>query len=422
MKTIVFLPATWNLAETTRTIQVAKACRQEFRVSFAGYGGPFERLIEEEGFPLTRLSPRLSKTKIEYMYKVDQGEAIGTFFSLEETRQRIENEIKYLKEVRPVAAVTGFNVTSPVSCQAAKTPLVWLTQSTWDFNTIMDRNLGSYIDDLDLPLLRWLPEAALKWLTKRLSTLIARIALRPLNAVAKEYGLEPFAEIQDLWNRFFNLMAEPDDFSGLQDVPSRSRYIGPLIADLNVPVPEHIQEFRKMDQPLVYFAMGSSGRPRLIKNILEGFGGQPFQVVSPMKSKVQDMHVDVPDNVLLTDWLPALEVSRLTDISVIHGGIGTVMTAALAGKPVVGVGMMPEQEYNIECLVRKGFAIRIRRRRVSAKTINEAIMKMLANKEAKRKAVEYSKEMEKWMKNRDEMIRSFFLSMSEHNAGNRAAP
>lgn len=422
MQTIAFFPATWNLAETTRTIQVAKACREEFRVLFACYGGQFTSLIEDEQFPLTRLHPRLSKDKIAHMYKVDQGETIGTFFTLEETRKRIENEIRFLKDVQPMAAVTGFNVTSPVSCQAAQIPLVWLTQSTWDFNAIMDQDLGSYIDDLDLPLLRFLPEVALKWLTKRFGTLAARIALRPLNEVAREYGLKPFAEVQDLWNRFFDLMDEPSDFSGLRNVPPTSRYIGPLIADLNVPVPENIQTLRQGDQPLVYFAMGSSGRPKMIKKILEGFDGQPFRVVSPMKSKVKDIHVEVPDNVLLTDWLPALEVSRLTDISVIHGGIGTVMTAALAGKPVVGIGMMPEQEFNIECLVRKGFALRIRRRRASAKTVNEAIQKMLADNEAKRRAAEYSKEMGNWLENRDEILRSFFHSMSGQSAGRMVAP
>jgi len=44
----------------------------------------------------------------------------------------------------------------------------------------------------------------------------------------------------------------------------------------------------------------------------------------------------------------------MADLSVIHGGIGTVMTACLSGTPVVGVGMQPEQEVNLECLVRKG--------------------------------------------------------------------
>jgi len=40
--------------------------------------------------------------------------------------------------------------------------------------------------------------------------------------------------------------------------------------------------------------------PRL-SSILGIFGGKPFRVVSPMKGKVKDMHVEVLDNVLLAD-------------------------------------------------------------------------------------------------------------------------
>ncbi len=412
MHTIAFFPATYNLAETTRTIQVAKACRGDFRISFAGYGGQFEALIEGEGFSLTRLSPRLSKAKIEYMYKVDQGEKLGAFFTLSETRERIRSELDFLETARPFASVTGFNVTSPVSCQVAHVPLVWLTQSTWDFNAIMDHDLGSYMDDLDLPVFRCLPETALKWLTKRFISFISKIALKPLNIVAREYGVKQFDEIYDIWSRFYNLIAEPDDFSGLKDVPPTSRYIGPLIAELNIPVPPSVQAFKQSDRPLVYFAMGSSGRPKIIKNILEGFANQPFQVVTPMKAKLKDIQIHVPDNVLLTDWLPALEVSRLADISVIHGGIGTVMTAALAGKPVVGIGMMPEQEYNIECLVRKGFATRIRRKRARPETVNRSILTLLSDDAAKKKAAEYSKQVGIWLRERDQRIRSFFHSIA----------
>ena len=111
--------------------------------------------------------------------------------------------------------------------------------------------------------------------------------------------------------------------------------------------------------------------------ILEGFEGQPFRVISPVKALVEKLNVKVPSNVIATGWLPAHKVNPMADITVIHGGIGTVMTACLAGLPVVGVGMQPEQEANLECLVRKGFAIRIKKRRLSSEKINEDIKKLL---------------------------------------------
>ena len=36
MKTIVFSPAAYNLAEATRTIEIAKACRGLFDILFVG--------------------------------------------------------------------------------------------------------------------------------------------------------------------------------------------------------------------------------------------------------------------------------------------------------------------------------------------------------------------------------------------------
>jgi UDP:flavonoid glycosyltransferase YjiC (YdhE family) len=411
MSTLSFFPAAWNLAETTRTIEVAKACRGLFDISFASYGGQFEELIENEGFRLVRLEPRLTPEKIEHLYKVDQGERIGTFFSLEETQARADNEVTLMRELRPLAAVTGFNTTVTISCRVSKVPLVWLSQSTWDIYAMIDQGLGSYMDDLARPLIGLLPDVALKWMTKQAFSFFGYIILRPLNAVARKHHVKELKDIRDLWEGDYNLLAEPPDFSGLKEVPETYHYIGPLIANLDKPVPEPVRDFADKDTPLVYFSMGSSGRPALIKAILEGFKGKTFNVVSPMKSKTQGLGVNIPPNVFLTDWLPALEVSRLADISVIHGGIGTVMTAALAGKPVVGVGMMYEQEYNIDCLVRKGFAERIRRTKVTSDSINEAIKRLLDDAKAKEMAKRYAKVMETSCNLRNQKIREFFQSL-----------
>jgi UDP:flavonoid glycosyltransferase YjiC (YdhE family) len=70
--------------------------------------------------------------------------------------------------------------------------------------------------------------------------------------------------------------------------------------------------------------------------------------------------------------------------------------AAYAGKPVVGVGMQPEQVANLACLVRKGFAIRVPKSKDPSIKVQEAIQNLLNDEEAKHKAVEFSKVMEKW--------------------------
>lgn len=74
-KTLLFAPVAYNLAETTRALEIAKGIRnhaaacQVFDIQFISDGGDFERLIEEEGFLLKRIEPRLTAEKIEFVYK-----------------------------------------------------------------------------------------------------------------------------------------------------------------------------------------------------------------------------------------------------------------------------------------------------------------------------------------------------------------
>jgi len=83
--------------------------------------------------------------------------------------------------------------------------------------------------------------------------------------------------------------------------------------------------------------MASSGTPEIVAKILASFERKPFRVIAPIEFQLQQLgEVKIPSKVVVTDWLPALEVKKMADLSLIHGGIGIVMTAAYVGKPIVG--------------------------------------------------------------------------------------
>jgi len=393
MKLIIFSPMACNLAETTRTLEIAKACRDIFDIVFVSYGGEFENLIEKEGFVIRHLEPNLTPEKIEYLYKVDQGQKFGYFFSTKEVEEQVKNEIVLFQELKPIAVVTGFNFSNSISCRVARIPLIWLTHSTWMFQSMYNAGLASYVDMLDLPGIRLLPERFLTWISKKMLPL-TNLMVRPYDKVATRYELKPFKTMERLWEGDFNLAAEPEGFCELE-LPQSYYYIGPLIGRIDSPIPEVIMNMPK-DKPVVYFAMGSSGQPKVVAKIVKSFEGKPYRVIAPVKRLLQNLDVKIPSNVIVVDWLPAHEVNPMADISVIHGGIGTVMTACLAGTPVVGVSMQPEQEFNIDCLVRKGFAIRIRKNRFTPEKLLNAIDKLLADTEAQKKAKEFQRVIQKW--------------------------
>ncbi len=138
--------------------------------------------------------------------------------------------------------------------------------------------------------------------------------LNPVNRAAKHFDVEGYRSIFDFWRGDITLVAEPPEFSGLR-LPPDYYYVGPLIARETFPLPQQVTSIPR-DLPLIYFAMGSSGTPEIVANILQGFEGKPYRVIAPINFRLQQLgETKIPSNVIVTDWLPALEVNRMTDLS-----------------------------------------------------------------------------------------------------------
>jgi UDP:flavonoid glycosyltransferase YjiC (YdhE family) len=405
VKTILFSPITFNLAETTRAIAIARAIAADFQCHFSSYGGVFEILIEKEGFPLTKLEPRFTPQMIKRIYAIDQGRWHGPSHTADFVRQMVRGELALCQRLQPAAVVTGMNPSTCISCPAVQIPLVWIIQSGMAMNTAARLGRLKDMDLLDAAPIRWLPDNFRAKLSQILLDSIFTLAAQLFNQVAAEYGLKPFRCVEDLiWSGYPLLVAEPPGFSDIH-LPSNAHFIGPLIARLDMPLPEEVLKLPR-DRPIIYFAMGSSGRADVIARILAGFAGKPYRVIAPVKNLLGEQPVSIPDNVLVTSWLPAYKANRLADLSVIHGGIGTIMTACLAGKPVVGVAMSPEQFLNLENLATKGFSTRISQNRLSAASLCQSIERLLADSLAQEKAREYQKVVEAW--DNPQYIRRFF--------------
>lgn len=406
-KTLIFSPAEFNLAETTRCLDVAKECRENFDIIFLSYGGEFKHLVEKEHFKTISLEPQITREKATHLYDINHGRKLGLLFTQDEIEQQVASEIAVFNEIKPAAVVTGANLSTNISARAAQVPLVWISQSTWLLERGIKEGFFTYPDMLDQIPMRWLGKKILTKLTMPFYNFAGvSVAFKGYNKVAKKYNVPLFKRMEDVWIGDYNLLAEPEGFSGVS-IPTNYHFIGPLITQLDMPIPEEIVNMPK-DKPIVYFAMGSSGQPKDIKRIIEGFKGKPYRVITPSKSILRDLEVETPENVLITDWLPAHKVNQMADISVIHGGIGTVMNAVLAGKPIIGISMQPEQENNIECVVKKGFALRIRRSRFTPEKLYNAIQMLLTDESAKEKVKEYKKITRDWVDRGPALIAEFF--------------
>ena len=132
MKTLVIAVAGYNLAETGRMIEIARAARKYFNIIFASYGGQFEPMIEAEGFRLEKMEPRLTQEKLARLRVVLSGETLNTvgYLSAKELAPRVKNEIQFFKDVDPAAVLTGWCLSVTISTRAAGVPFVNVLHST----------------------------------------------------------------------------------------------------------------------------------------------------------------------------------------------------------------------------------------------------------------------------------------------------
>jgi len=440
MQTVLFAPETRYISETTRMIDIAHALPDDFTALFMSYGGQYESMISDAGFHVHKLEPRMTESRSNRMFRIEHLDRLGYLVSEADLRVRLKNEIRLFQQFSPCCVVTGFVHSTAISTQIHGIPLLWVTPATLS-KPYFDARLGTWPDVLDFPVIRWLPDRFLNWWTNRSTTSSAAL-FKPFNTICKERGLPRFKSLPHMLETGYALLSDIPEFVRIGKVPDRYHFVGPFITRLEGEIPDEILNMPK-DLPIVYFAMGSSGKQEIVKKILEGFAGKPYRVIAPVKhllegkrsggdyfntESVEDgpvektdvrgadttnriskrnpelarqmaeemmsqkgMSVDIPENVLVTGWLPAHKVNPLASVSIIHGGQGTVYNALASGTPVVGVGMQPEQEANLECLVRHGIGIRIRKKRVTAEKVLDAVSTLLADETAKEKAKQLQK-------------------------------
>ena len=396
MKTIIFAVAGYNLAETGRHLEIARACKDLFKIVFMSYGGPYEHLIEEEGFTLKKMNPRLTDKQLKHIRRALSGETFNTvgYFTAREMRPRVENEIELFKELKPECILTGWCQSVLLSARISGVPLINVLHST-SITEYYQAGLQSIPDRRDFAFLHRLFSE--QQINRRISNLVLKLKLpvKPFNNLSKKYGLKEFRNVIDLLEGDYTLLADIPEWVGLPDIRPSLYYVGPLPYKSHGEIPEEIAQIPK-DKPIIYFAMGSSGKPEIIADIIRGFRNKPYYVIAPVSAHIKDMNIEIPPNVIVTGFLPAHKVNPMADISVIHGGQNTVMNACLSGTPIVGVGMHAEQQANLDACVRKGFAIRLNKKRMNAAAVLEAIDKLLRDKAAKEKILEFQSELRKW--------------------------
>jgi UDP:flavonoid glycosyltransferase YjiC (YdhE family) len=374
MATVLFCPVTFNLAETTRMIQVARALDPAHRAVFMGYEDDFVHLIADAGFEYRACTPSWGAAERKQAIDFDQGKALKSPFTDELVAARVDVERALIRELGAKAVVTGSNVTSFVSARAEAVPLFYpvpfaLTRAQVAQTRRMEFVRGD----------GWLARGADRVATSAFRWIYTKAPLAPraFTKVANANGVPPLRTVASLITADRNLLTEVEwELAGFEIPPDFER-VGPIFAHIDAPIPPIVEELAAASEPLVYLGLGSSASRELALAAAHALGTLPINVVAPIRHYLGPGDA-VPPNVHVTDLLPAHLIGDLVDAAVLHGGQGTVQTACATGVPFVGMGLQPEQTWHVRMCERRGNAIAVSPKRVSKPEFTTAVERILS--------------------------------------------
>jgi len=396
---IGFIPLFDNLGETYPLVAIAKKYIElGGEAIFFSYGEGYQYLAREIGCEVIDLPVDLSekeakKNEAEWKKYFEEQSPREKFYLRWVNKDFyqydvsfIKKQVKAFKDADVKLIVTGFCYPCIISARKANIPLVFIVSGS-AIPPYYQQNLASFPDNYENFFIRFVPS----FIKNRIANwfiLNSKSSVKEFNRLASTFDTQKINHFLDLLSGDYTLVAEDISFLNIkptEEFPAKN-FVGPIFPEIphiekddnvDIAVKKHLERSGKS----ILVSLGSSGTKKLFLEILRALEKTDFNVVA-VYTTIFDKN-DVPifkDNILPVQFVSSIKkVNESVDIAIIHGGRGTVYTAAYAGKPVIGIPYHVEQQCNIDNLVRHGSAIRLSRRNFNERELLTATNKIFAN-------------------------------------------
>jgi MGT family glycosyltransferase len=209
----------------------------------------------------------------------------------------------------------------------------------------------------------------------------AREMMERMSARMAEQGgssTNPLADIFSVFSRAeqLNIIFIPKEFQpAAETFDDPYLFVGPSILPRHE-APDFPFDQLSSDRPLLYISLGSifTNQPEFYKQCFAAFADQPWQVVLSIGK-----HIDlttlgpVPENFLLSPYVPQLDILPRTRLFVTHAGTNSVMESMYFGVPMVLIPQQPEQQMHAQRVVDLGLGVMLDKGSVTTSTLREAV-------------------------------------------------
>lgn len=375
MKKILIIGESATLSHVGRPFALAKELSAyDYQIHFA-CDHYFKHLLPKED--LTYHSIKSQDPKI-FAHNVNRGLPLYSKTTLIEY---INEELKLINEINPDIIIGDFRHTLSISARLSGVPYINIVNAHWS------PYHPKYFPFPKNPLTKLMGYSLANQLFNLIKPLIFYMHLRGINSLRKKYHFSPYKSLMEYYTDS-EVVLYPD-LEGLvptQNKPQNHHYIGPINFEPKCKTPKWIHSLER-NRPIIYFSLGSSGDESALQTIIEVLGETNATVLYSSTKKSNALKF--PQNFHVEEFLPGLEICKLSDLIITHGGIPSVYQALSCSVPVVAFATNQDQLKSMHHIETREFGKVIRSDQCNKKYIMQVIQQYQNNTEIKNKISEF---------------------------------
>ena len=160
------------------------------------------------------------------------------------------------------------------------------------------------------------------------------------------------------------------------------KFLGPSIYERK----SHGFDFVKSERPVVYISLGTviKGAVSFFQNCVDAFRGENIDVIISVGQKFDVRKLkNVPSNVHIYNSVPQLDVLKMADVFVTHGGMNSVSEALVYGTPMVVIPFVSDQPVNARCIEKLGVGKKLEYSMANKDTIKSIVFSVALDSDIK---------------------------------------
>ena len=337
----LFFSEAVTLAHAARPVVLARALHEAGYEVHLAWSPRYKDLFGSLPFSVRTISSLSSE---QFLARLARGAPLYDAATL---RDYVREDLDAIRAVSPDVIVGDFRLSLAVSARVARIPYLAICNAYWSPYARQRFPLP------DLPMTRVLGVPLATAVFRMARPLAFASHTRPLNRVRREYGLPSLGfDLRRTYTEAdHTLYADVPELVPTFDLPDHHHYLGPVLWSPEGRTPEWWGTW-PAERPNVYVTLGSSGRSDLLDVVLRALADLPVNVLVATAGRVDA--TAVPENALVSDYLPGEDAARIARLVICNGGSPTTQQALAAGVPILGLPSNLDQYLNMGAVRRTG--------------------------------------------------------------------